>query len=62
MVEAMVWKVHPHFPLYEISEYGDVRKLTDSPTRKKGSRPRGTIDADGYLRYKLISADGEKKT
>lgn len=57
----MRWEIHPQFPLYEISEYGDVRKLTDSPTRKKGSRPRGTIDADGYLRYKLIDRNGEKK-
>lgn len=57
----MRWGIHPDYPIYEISEYGDVRKLTESPTRKKGSRPRGTIDHDGYLRYKLISHDGEKR-
>jgi hypothetical protein len=50
---AMEWRQHPDWPLYEISECGDVRRGT--------KRLRGFIDGDGYLKYSLAHADGSKK-
>ena len=53
----MEWRVVVGFPQYEVSEFGDVRRAVSSRTRKAGSRLRGTIDLDGYLRYKLVGDD-----
>jgi hypothetical protein len=55
----MEWRAHPEYPGYGISEYGDVR--TFSASKGRWRLLRGSLDADGYLRYKLIGADGEKR-
>lgn len=51
----MEWRAVADFPAYEVSECGDVRRLNNS------RRLRGFIDVDGYLRYALIDADGNKR-
>jgi hypothetical protein len=58
-VSQMEWRVCIDFPDYEVSECGDVRRATDSKTRKAGWRPRGFIDQDGYLKYALLDGSGE---
>ena len=57
---AMEWRVCPRFPAYEVSECGDVRRLITGPLRPKGYRLKGTIDADGYLRYSFRDIEGRK--
>jgi len=57
---AMEWRVCERFPDFEISEWGDLRRRVEAPHRSVGDRPRGYIDADGYLRYSLITPDGHK--
>ena len=59
-VKQMEWRAGVGFPDYEVSECGDVRRAVGSRTRSKGCRLRGFIDSDGYLRYALIDASGEK--
>ena len=46
----MMWRRCMRFPLYEVSECGDVRRGE--------RRPKGFIDADGYIRYVLELEDG----
>lgn len=48
----MDWQVSPRFPTFEVSEFGDVRRLGTT------SRVAGQIDPDGYIRYSLTRADG----
>lgn len=52
MAALMHWRQCPRHPTFEVSEYGDVRRLG---TLK---RLRGWVDADGYVRYSLTDADG----
>lgn len=59
IVEAMKWCQCVRFGQYEVSEFGDVRHIEAARTRSKGYRLRGSIDADGYLRYNLRDADGK---
>lgn len=54
----MEWRACARYPGYEVSEYGDVRRIQE-PHRRKGGRLRGFIDCDGYLRYALTSPDGK---
>jgi hypothetical protein len=61
-VSQMEWRVCIDFPDYEVSECGDVRRATDSKTRKAGWRPRGFIDQDGYLKYALLDGSGGKRS
>lgn len=56
----MEWRVCDRFPEYEISEWGDLRRIVAAPHRSVGDRPRGYIDADGYLRYAFKLPDGSK--
>lgn len=60
-VKQMEWRACIGFPDYEVSECGDVRRITGSRTRQKGCRLRGFIDSDGYLRYALLDENGEKQ-
>jgi hypothetical protein len=60
-IKQMEWRCCASYPDYEVSECGDIRRATGSRTRLKGWRLRGFIDADGYLRYALIDANGEKQ-
>lgn len=50
----MEWKVNLNFPFYMISEYGDVVRNQQRGNFKSGSRVRGSIDLDGYVRYSLF--------
>ncbi len=54
-VRAMVWRVIEDYPGFEVSECGDVRRVST------GARLRGFIDADGYVRYSLTDQGGTKK-
>lgn len=56
----MQWCVIPEFSDYEVSEYGDVRRVRDSPTRHAYHRLRGSMSCDGYIEYSLMSPRGEK--
>lgn len=58
VVQAMEWRPCVGFGQYEVSEYGDVRHIEAARTRAKGYRLRGSIDADGYLRYSLRDVEG----
>src|SRR5690348_17361295 len=57
----MEWRECPRFPEFEISEWGDLRRVVACRTRRVGDKPRGFIDSDGYLRYVLRDPkDGTK--
>jgi hypothetical protein len=58
-VYSMEWRVCDRFPDYSVSECGDLRR-TDPKLNGGYTRLRGTVDTDGYLRYKLTSSDGKK--
>lgn len=57
-VSAMEWRVCPRFPRYEVSECGDLRR--SNRERGNGSRIKGSIDVDGYLRYAVVDAEGKR--
>jgi len=61
-IVQMEWRVCVGFPDYEVSECGDVRRAITSRARRKGWRLRGFIDGDGYVRYVLFNAGGQKQT
>lgn len=61
MPTVMAWRACVGFPDYEVSESGDVRRLTASATRRAGWRPRGFINMDGYIAYALRDAEGVKR-
>lgn len=48
----LTWKLSERFPAFEVSEFGDVRRVR---TRKRIS---GKMDRDCYIRYILRDADG----
>lgn len=55
-VSHMEWRVASRFPTFEVSEYGDVRRIGTA------SRIAGQIDPDGYIRYSLTREDGVRVT
>lgn len=57
-VTCMEWRVCPRFPLYEVSECGDLRRANRD--RGNGTRIKGSIDTDGYLRYAITDAAGKR--
>jgi len=60
-IHSMEWRICERFPDYSVSECGDLRKT--EPKKNLGyTRLRGTIDADGYLRYKIMDCYGVKHT
>ena len=61
-VFAMEWRVCPRFPAFEVSEYGDLRRVSSRPTKRINTRLKGSVDADGYLRYLLRDATGARLT
>lgn len=61
VASVMAWRVCPRFPNFEVSEWGDVRRLVSVHGGTAGSRLRGFIDADGYRRYALTNAEGKKE-
>ena len=54
----MIWKQIQNFPDYEISEYGDIRRVVNGVTRKAGHIVKGNIER-GYRKVKL-TVDGVK--
>lgn len=51
----MEWRVASGFPAYEVSEYGDLRRI------KTGMRLKGHINSDGYPEYSLRNGEGRKR-
>jgi hypothetical protein len=54
VIAAMKWRVMPGLPQYEVSECGDVRRIST------GTRLKGHINADGYPEYAIRTANGRK--
>jgi hypothetical protein len=52
VIAAMKWRVAPGFPHYEVSECGDVRRIST------GTRLKGHINSDGYPEYAMRDANG----
>jgi hypothetical protein len=59
-VSAMEWRVCPRFSMYEVSECGDLRRANRGRSTSNGTRIRGSIDTDGYLRYAIIDDEGKR--
>lgn len=57
----MEWREIPGFSTYEISEYGDVRRLVSGVTRSKGHIHLPYVNTDGYLAQCLRNDDGKDK-
>lgn len=53
---TMEWRRHPILRRYEISEFGDVRRVHNH------RRLRGFVDGDGYIRYALFGDDCLKRS
>lgn len=49
----MEWRICPRFPDWEVSECGDLQRAVAGDNRPVGYRLKGSIDADGYLRYAI---------
>jgi HNH endonuclease len=58
MTTRMQWRACVGFPDYEVSECGDVRRVSAGRTRSEGWRLRGYVNADGYLAYTLQEVGG----
>lgn len=56
----MEWRVILGFSTYEISEYGDVRRVVGGITRTKGYVHRPYVNVDGYLAQSLCDDEGER--
>jgi len=54
------WRLVAFAPDYEVSEFGDVRRVTGSRTRKAGHILKPHVCAQGYIKFKLVIA-GEKR-
>jgi len=54
------WRILDHFPDYEISERGKVRRITRAKTRRVGHMPKGHTDLNGYKQHKLVDKNGRK--
>lgn len=59
-VAAMEWRVCPRFSMYEVSECGDLRRANRNRPTSNGTRIRGSIDSDGYLRYAITDNEGKR--
>ena len=55
------WRPIPDLPAYEINEFGDVRRLTEAVTRRKGHVVRGHTTSQGYRKYKLATPEGKRQ-
>lgn len=57
------WRVCNGYPAYEVSEYGDVRRVAIAKTRPApGYFLKGCYNRDGYRCYKLMTPEGSKLT
>lgn len=57
----MEWRPIPDFSTYEISEFGDVRRLVAGITRSKGHVHLPYVNVDGYLAQCLCSDADERE-
>lgn len=57
--DKIEWRLCVGLPDYLVSEYGDVMRISTSPTRRVGHQPKGGIKG-GYRHYKLMKPDGTK--
>ena len=55
------WRQCIDLPDYEVSEYGDVRRVTPAKTRRVGHMPKGHINQWGYRVYKLVTPNGKER-
>ena len=53
--QKMLWRIAPGFSTYEVSESGDLRRMST------GTRLRGHINSDGYPEYTLKDDSGRKR-
>ena len=59
--KGVIWKPLPGFSAYLISEYGEVKRVAPAKTRSgTGYLLKGSTDARGYIRVKLMRDDGGK--
>lgn len=54
------WRALAALPDYEVSECGDVRRVTAARTRRAGHFPRGGIRG-GYRSFKLATPNGKRQ-
>jgi hypothetical protein len=53
----MQWRIVPSFPIYEVSENGDLRRLTSRGSRPAGFQLTPRRNVGGYLEY-VLTIDG----
>lgn len=58
----MEWRICPRFPDYEVSECGDIRRVTKTYNRPIGFRLRGYMSQGGYVSYAITAAGDEHNT
>lgn len=60
--DDMEWRPIPNYEqFYEISEYGDVRRVSDCARARKGYIQVGRVDKVGYCLVGLRNGDGKRK-
>jgi hypothetical protein len=61
-MKSCEWRPIPSCPDYEISEYGDIRRVVDAKGFKAGRIVRGRIrKGKGYQQAKLVTKTGKQK-
>jgi hypothetical protein len=56
----MEWREVSWLPNYQISEFGDCRRVKVRQKHGVYRRLRGTLDREGYRKFKLTMPDGSK--
>lgn len=58
----MEWRpIQGYEQFYEVSEYGDVRRLSNCTRTKKGFIPKGSVSKGGYCVVTLMNGKGKRK-
>lgn len=60
--EDCEWRELPVSPVYEVSEYGDIRRKKPTVTRSIGHVLKANVSRHGYFRYKIVLPDGKKQS
>jgi hypothetical protein len=54
-LKRRIWKVHPEFTDYEVSDLGQIRRRTSSPGTRIGKILKPSLSSKGYLYVSLKS-------